>query len=53
LNGIVNLGMSRNFYTDANGEAVVEHSAVGEADVYVNGSHIGYMETPGSAIFEI
>ena len=52
-NGFVNLGMSKNFYTDSYGRATIEHSATGDAEVYINGSHVGNMQTPGSATFEI
>jgi hypothetical protein len=52
-NGIVNLGMSKNVYTGSDGRAVIDHSATGKAEVYINGSHVGYMQTPGSATFEI
>jgi hypothetical protein len=52
-NGFINLGMSKTFYSDSNGRAVIEHSATGKAEVYINGSHVGYMHTPGAATFEI
>jgi len=52
-NGIINLGMSKNVYTGPDGRAVIEHSSTGNAEVYINGTHVGYMQTPGSANFEI
>ncbi len=52
-NGIVNLGVSRNIYTDQNGLALIEHASTGEAEVYINGSMVGYMQTPGTATFEV
>lgn len=35
-NGFINLGMSRPFYTNSNGVAILEHTATGEAEIYVN-----------------
>ena len=52
-NGFVNLGMSASFYTDSNGRAVIEHGATGNAEVYINGTHVGNMYTPGNSTFEI
>jgi hypothetical protein len=52
-NGFFNLGSTKNFYTNSAGVAIVEHASNGEAEVYINGTHVGYMQTPGSALFEI
>lgn len=51
--GFINLGMSRPVYTNREGIAVVDHSATGEATVYVNGRRVGEMYTPGSTTVEI
>jgi hypothetical protein len=51
--GFINLGMSKNVYTDSNGRAVIDHTATGDAEVYINGTHVGNMYTPGSSTFEI
>lgn len=51
--GIINLGMSEQVRTDESGMAVVQHSATGEANVYIDGKKIGKMHTPGSATFQI
>lgn len=51
--GITSLGMSKPVYTSANGMAVIEHSSTGRAEVYIGGSFVGKMDTPGSAVFEI
>jgi len=45
--GFVNLGMSSPVYTDRNGTAIIEHSATGQATVFVNGREVGRMQTPG------
>lgn len=36
-NGFVNLGMSKPTYTNSDGIAEVNHSATGNATIYVNG----------------
>ncbi len=51
--GFVNSGMSGQVYTNDHGEAVINHSATGEATVYINGKKQGKMRTPGAATFTI
>ena len=47
--GIVNLGMSQTVYTDKDGLAIIQHSATGEASIYINGSKMrDTVYTPGS-----
>jgi hypothetical protein len=45
--------MSKPVYSNADGTAIVEHSATGEAEIYVNGTMVGKMDTPGSTTIEI
>lgn len=42
-------GMTKPAFTDRNGVAVVEHRSTGSADIYVRGSKVGSLRTPGSA----
>lgn len=51
FSGIVNLGFSKDFYTDSNGVAYVEHSATGNAEVYLDGKEVGRLYTPGQDVF--
>jgi hypothetical protein len=43
-------GMTKNFYTDAYGVALVEHSSTGNADVYVSGTKKGSFHAPGETV---
>jgi len=43
-------GFSKNFYTDANGVAFVQHSSKGKATIYVKGMRKGKMNTPGQDV---
>lgn len=52
-NGFVNLGMSKPVYTIDNDMAIIEHSAAGEAEIYINGTMVGKMYTPGITTIEI
>ncbi len=52
-NGFVNLGMSDAVYTDREGSAIINHSATGEADIYVDGSKVGKLYTPGSTTVQV
>ncbi len=52
-NGFVNLGMSDAVYTDRDGNAVINHSATGDADIYVDGSKVGMLYTPGSKTVQV
>ncbi len=47
-NGIINLGMSKDVYTDSNGVAEIAHASTGTATIYVNGTERGTMPTPSS-----
>ena len=45
-------GTTREFYTDRNGDVVVEHASTGRADVYVSGNKVGTFHAPGeTAVF--
>ena len=45
-------GMTKEAYTDSYGTAIVQHSSVGRADVYVSGKKCGSLHTPGeTAVF--
>ena len=45
-------GMTKPAYTDSQGIAVVEHASTGRADVYVSGSKVGSLQSPGeTAVF--
>jgi hypothetical protein len=51
---LMNIGISKNHFTDKNGKVEIEHGTVkGIADVYVNGQKRGEMRTPGSETIEI
>ena len=43
-------GMTSEVYTDRSGHAVVEHSSVGEATVYVSGNNMGSFRAPGKFV---
>lgn len=51
--GFTDLGMSKDVYTHSNGEAEIKHSGTRTAEVFINGSHVGSMDTPGTKIFYI
>ena len=40
-------GMTKEAYTDSYGTAIVQHSSVGHADVYVSGKKCGSLHAPG------
>jgi len=40
--------MTKDVYADDKGRAVVEHTSVGQADVFVSGKKVGTMHAPGS-----
>lgn len=46
-------GFSKDYYTDDNGTAIVEHSSTGMATVYLNGKDSGRMRTPGTGQFSV
>ncbi len=39
-------GMTRNFFTNRDGMAIIEHASVGRARVYVNGKAYGTFHAP-------
>lgn len=43
-------GNTDGVYTDGNGRAVVEHSAIGKAAVYVNGKQEERFSAPGKCV---
>lgn len=43
-------GVTKAFYTDAYGVALVEHASTGEADVIVSGRTCGSFRTPGETV---
>jgi len=45
------LGFTSLFYTNSDGVAYVEHSSTGRANVYINGSKKGGINTPGQEVF--
>jgi len=51
--GCTSLGTSDKVYTNNDGIAIIDHSATGEATIYVDGKIVGKMDTPGSATVEI
>lgn len=45
-------GMTKTFYTDSQGVALVKHESTGNADVYVSGKKVGSLRAPGeTAVF--
>ena len=46
-------GMTKPFYTDAYGVALVEHASIGNADVYVSGTIKGSFHAPGETVVYI
>jgi hypothetical protein len=51
-NGWINLGMSKPVYSNADGIALVEHSATGEAEIFVNGTMANKKDTQVSTQIE-
>ncbi|MDW8273803.1 MAG: hypothetical protein RMJ53_06205 [Chitinophagales bacterium] len=51
--GLINLGMSGDTYTDEHGTAQIEHKSEGMAEIYANGRLIGKMKTSGSHTFTV
>jgi len=43
-------GVTKDFYTDNNGIAIVEHASRGHAEVYVSGSKVGTLQAPGETV---
>ena len=43
-------GFSKNFYTDKDGQAFVEHSTTGTATIYADGKKRNKMKTPGQDV---
>ena len=44
------LGVTKNFFTDKEGLAIVEHASTGKATVYVSGSDKGSFNAPGTFV---
>ena len=44
------MGQTSDVYTDQDGNAHVNHTGSGNAVIYVNGSNVGSMNTPGHKI---
>lgn len=51
--GLTQSGFTSPAYTNSDGIALVEHSSTGKANVYINGSKIRSIDTPGSHIFHL
>jgi hypothetical protein len=51
--GFASLGFTRDFYTNSDGVAYVEHGSKGNANVYLDGKKVGSIYAPGSEIFYI
>ena len=43
-------GISKPFYTDSNGVAIIEHASKGKATVYVRGNTKGTFNAPGEKV---
>lgn len=46
-------GMTKDFFTDRDGMAIVEHASTGKATVYVSGSDKGFFNAPGTFVVTI
>ena len=53
FSGFTNLGSTADFMTDANGTAIIEHSATGNCTVYANGRKVDQFYAPGSLTITI
>ena len=51
IEGIFKGGMTQPVYTNENGDAYVQHTSSGQANVFVDGKKVGKMKVPGQAIF--
>lgn len=47
------LGVTKDFFTDRDGLAIVEHASTGKATVYVSGSDKGSFNAPGTFVVTI
>ena len=47
------LGVTKDFFTDRDGLAIVEHTSTGKATVYVSGSDKGSFNAPGTFVATI
>ena len=43
-------GVTKYFYTDRNGTAVVAHASRGRAKVFVRGKNVGTLQAPGETV---
>lgn len=48
--GLFSGGMTKSFYTDRDGRAIIEHASRGKATVYVKGSKKGTFNAPGETV---
>lgn len=48
--GLLSGGMTKAFYTDRDGRAIIEHTSRGMATVYVRGSNKGKFKVPGETV---
>jgi hypothetical protein len=46
----MNAGFTKNYYTNENGEATIEHSNTGRATIYINGNPIGDINAPNREV---
>lgn len=50
FSSLSSMGQTSDVYTDQDGNAHVNHTGSGNAVIYVNGSNVGSMNTPGHKI---
>ena len=43
-------GMTKTFYTDRDGIAIIEHHSTGRAKIYVSGAEVGEFSAPGETV---
>jgi len=53
IEGIFQGGMTQPVNTNDNGEAYVQHSSTGSANVFVDGKNVGKMKVPSQATFYV
>ena len=53
IEGIFKGGMTQPVYTNENGDAYVQHTSTGQANVFVDGKKVGKMKVPGQATFYV
>lgn len=50
ISGMLSGGLTKNFYTDRHGVAIVEHESRGSAKVMVNGTIKATIQAPGETV---